>query len=108
MPPDFTLNRRHFYVIMNAVRSTVPSCGTINFRYEPEDLSDELLNTLTDNISKEIIRSGFAYIVTTTLRGKKTLRMCIINANTTEDDIRKTVALLNEIAVKETEKLRNA
>ena len=78
-----------------------PSCGTINFRYEPEGLSDDRLNDLTDRISKEIIKSGFAYIVTTTLRGKKTLRMCIINANTTEEDIRRTVAFLNEIAVRE-------
>ncbi len=77
-----------------------PSCGTLNFRYEPEGLSDEEIDILTDRISKEIINSGFAYIVTTTLRGRKTLRMCIINANTTEDDIRKTVALLNTIAIK--------
>ena len=83
-----------------------PSCGTINFRYEPEGLSEEQINGLTNCISKEIIKTGFAYILTTTLRGMKTLRMCIINANTTEEDIRKTVALLNEIAVRETEKLR--
>ena len=83
-----------------------PSCGTINFRYEPDGLSEEQINTLTECISKEIISSGFAYIVTTTLREKKTLRMCMINANTTEEDIEKTVALLNEIAVRETEKLR--
>ena len=36
----------------------------------------------------------------------KALRMRIINANTTDDDIFQTVALLNDIAVKETEKLR--
>lgn len=85
-----------------------PSCGTINFRYEPDGLSDEQLNTLTDCISKEIIKSGFAYIVTTTLRERKTLRMCIINANTTKDDIQRTVALLNEIALRETERVRCA
>ena len=83
-----------------------PSCGTINFRYEPDGLSKEQINTLTDRISKEIIESGFAHIVTTTLREKKTLRMCIINANTTEEDIKRTVALLNEIVLKETDKLR--
>ena len=85
-----------------------PSCGTINFRYEPDGLSDEQLNALTASISNEIIKSGFAYIVTTTLKGRKTLRMCIINANTTEDDIQRTVALLNEIAVRETDRLRCA
>lgn len=85
-----------------------PSCGTINFRYEPKGLSVKQIDNLTEHVSKAIIRSGFAYIVTTTLRGRKTLRMCTINANTTEDDIRKTLALLNEIAISETEKLTRA
>jgi len=85
---------------------SAPCCGTINFRYEPEGFSAEEINTLTDTISKEIISSGFAFIVTTTLREKKTLRMCIINANTTEDDILQTIALLNEIAVREAKKMR--
>ena len=82
-----------------------PSCGTINFRYEPEGLTNEELDLLTARISEELISSGFAYIVTTVLKGKKTLRMCIINANTTEEDVIQTIALLDEIAVKETEKL---
>ncbi len=82
-----------------------PCCGTLNFRYEPEGLSPEKIDSLTDNISKKIIESGFAYIVTTVLKGRKTLRMCIINANTTEDDILKTTALLDEIAIKEAEKM---
>ena len=82
-----------------------PSCGTINFRYEPEGLTNEELDELTARISKELIGSGFAYIVTTTLRGMKTLRMCIINANTTEEDVIQTIALLDEIAVKETASL---
>lgn len=77
-----------------------PCCGTVNFRFEPEGMTPEKIDILTDRISKEIIESGFAYIVTTTLNGRKTLRMCIINANTTEDDILKTVDMLNEIAVK--------
>ncbi len=75
-----------------------PSCGTINFRYAPEGLSDEELDELTGRISKEIISRGFAFIVTTTLQGKRTLRMCTINANTTEDDILQTISLLDEIA----------
>lgn len=82
-----------------------PSCGTINFRYEPEGLTGEELDELTAMISKELIGSGFAYIVTTVLRGMKTLRMCIINANTTEEDVVQTISLLDEIDVKETAKL---
>ena len=85
-----------------------PSCGTVNFRYAPEGLSDEALDELTCRISKEIISRGFAFIVTTTLKGKRTLRMCTINANTTEDDILQTISLLDEIAVAETAQLKHA
>lgn len=83
-----------------------PSCGTINFRYEPEGLSDEETDLLTSRISNEIIDSGFAFIVTTTLLGKKTLRMCTVNANTTEDDIKQTIAYLDEIAEREVKKIK--
>ena len=82
-----------------------PSCGTINFRYAPAGLSDEALDELTGRFSKEIIRGGFAFIVTTTLKGKRTLRMCTINANTMQEDILQTISVLDEIAKNETAKL---
>lgn len=82
-----------------------PSCGTVNFRYAPAGLSDEALDELTVRISKEIINRGFAFIVTTTLKGKRTLRMCTINANTTEKDILQTISQLDEIAKYETANL---
>lgn len=71
-------------------------------------MTDEEIDALTSRISNEIINSGFAFIVTTTLLGKKTLRMCTVNANTTEDDIRKTIELLDEIAEREVEKIRSS
>lgn len=94
------LNKRSNWKIISE-----PCCGAINFRYEPDGLTNEELDELTGRISKEIINSGFAFIVTTVLRGKKTLRMCIINANTTEEDVIRTISLLDEIAVKETANL---
>ncbi len=71
-------------------------------------LSDEELDVLTSRISQEIIGSGFAFIVTTTLMGRKTLRMCTINANTTEGDIVQTISLLDEIAAREAQKISAA
>ena len=82
-----------------------PCCGTINFRYELPNMTEDKIDELTDNISKRIIENGFAYIVTTKLLGSKTLRMCTINANTTEDDILQTIKLLNTIAISEANKL---
>ena len=77
-----------------------PSCGTINFRYAPSDLTKEELNELNLNITKEINSSGYAYIVTTTLKDMKTIRMCMINANSTDEDILNTIDMLDSIATK--------
>ena len=75
-----------------------PKCGTINFRFAPKGLSLEELNELNLNITKEINEIGYAYIVTTTLKEKKTIRLCMINANSTDEDIINTIDLLDEIA----------
>lgn len=82
-----------------------PSCGTINFRYEPTSLPTERIDELNKEISEEVNKSGYAYIVTTTLKGKRVLRMCAINANTTADDVRNTIACIDEIARRLSEKL---
>ena len=77
-----------------------PSCGTINFRYAPKGLSLEEINKLNLSITKEINDSGYAYIVTTTLHEMKTIRMCMINANSTAEDIMSTIDRLDQIAKK--------
>lgn len=81
-----------------------PSCGTINFRYHPDGYSEEELDKLTMKISEEIINSNYAFIVTTTLCGKKVLRMCMINSNTSEEDVTSTIKLINDIAERICEK----
>jgi len=75
-----------------------PSCGTINFRYHPQGYSEEQLDELTMKLSKEINKTEYAFIVTTTLRGKKVLRMCMINSNTTVEDVISTIELIDRIA----------
>lgn len=75
-----------------------PMCGTITFRYAPEGLSEEALDSLNGEISQAIIDENYAYIVTTTVKGKRVLRMNMINCNTTTDDVKNTIAHLNEIA----------
>lgn len=81
-----------------------PSCATINFHYVDDRLSPEQINELNHKISQRINQTGFAYIVTTTLKGVVSIRMCTINANTTEKDITETIALLDKIAKKEVAK----
>lgn len=75
-----------------------PSCGCITFRYAPEGLSPEALDDLNGAISRRICGDGFAYIVTSTIKEKRVLRLCLINGNTTEEDVIGTVDRLDEIA----------
>lgn len=76
------------------------SCAAINFRLNPKGVEESQLNEMTHRISDLINEEGYAYILTTTLRGKVCLRVCLINGNTTAEDIINTVEHLNFMAEK--------
>ena len=79
--------------------------GVVNFRYRSDGrLRERELDEINHRIAKEITESGFAQIYTTQLKGKTVLRMCTINPETTERDIRETVERLMEMANAGTEK----
>ncbi|WP_062056439.1 pyridoxal phosphate-dependent decarboxylase family protein [Aquimarina longa] len=65
----------------------------INFRYHPikQELSEEELDVINQNISKKIVTSREALLVTTVLQGQIVLRMCLINPRTTIEDIKDTL-----------------
>jgi len=69
--------------------------AVINFRYNPIDynLSEEELDSLNQEISKRVIASREALLVTTILNKQVVLRMCLINPKTSIDDIIETFDL---------------
>ena len=68
----------------------------VNFRYNPEKLSEEEKDELNQNISKRIVESGYAGVFTTELNHKKVLRICALHPETTKEDICETVQRLNQ------------
>jgi len=72
--------------------------AVINFRYNPIglNLSEKELDDLNQEISKRIVASREALLVTTILNGQVVLRMCLINPKTTIDDIKETLSLCNQ------------
>ncbi len=78
---------------------SAPMCGAINFRYAPKDVDPSKYDELNNEISEELIKSQFAYIVTTVIKNQRVLRMCMINGNTTTEDVTDTIEKLNEIAL---------
>lgn len=75
-----------------------PMCGAITFRFAPKGYSEAQLDEINSMISKKIIEDGYAFIVTTVLKGKRVLRLCLINGNTTTDDVIGTIDYLKKIS----------
>ncbi len=67
--------------------------AVINFRYNPigKSFSEKELDVLNQEISKKIIDSREALLVTTVLQNQVVLRMCLINPRTTIKDIEETL-----------------
>ncbi|MDB0603272.1 aspartate aminotransferase family protein [Tenacibaculum maritimum] len=74
--------------------------AVINFRYHPigMSLSEKELDTLNQEISKKVMESKEALLVTTLLNGEIVLRMCLINPKTSIDDVKETLLLCNSFA----------
>jgi len=75
-----------------------PSCAALNFRLEPKEVDSKYYDELTHKVSEKINDSGYANILTTVLKGKVCCRVCIINGNTTAEDIINVVEVLDKIA----------
>ena len=72
----------------------------INFRYNPIDknLDEKELDKLNGHISKKVVDSKKAMLVTTILNGMVVLRMCLINPRTTLEDVREIILLCESFA----------
>ncbi|CAM1353559.1 pyridoxal phosphate-dependent decarboxylase family protein [Tenacibaculum insulae] len=72
--------------------------AVINFRYNPIglNLSEKEIDVLNQKISKRVMESKEALLVTTILNKQVVLRMCLINPKTTIDDVKETLQLCHE------------
>jgi glutamate/tyrosine decarboxylase-like PLP-dependent enzyme len=70
------------------------------FRYVPKRTVFMPLDALQQAIADELARSGEAFLSTTRLAGRTTLRFCFINWRTTAQDVEAIVALLQRIGAR--------
>lgn len=65
----------------------------INFRFNPikYSFSEKELDAINQEISKRVVESREAILVTTILQNQVVLRMCLINPRTTIDDVKETL-----------------
>ncbi len=69
----------------------------VNFRYRPpgRELAAEVLDQVNRRIVNRLVGSGSFFLAPTVLKGRASLRVCIVNFRTSEDDLR---FLLDEAA----------
>ncbi len=74
--------------------------AVINFRYNPIglSLSEKEIDTLNQEISRKMMESKEALLVTTILNKQVVLRMCLINPKTTINHVKETLFLCNKFA----------
>ena len=71
-----------------------PQLGIITFYYAQPGQTPEVANAVNLRIVDRALAEGLATVTSTTLRGRKVLRMCTINPRTTENDLRQTITYL--------------
>jgi glutamate/tyrosine decarboxylase-like PLP-dependent enzyme len=72
--------------------------GIMTFRAAAKGRTPAEVDRLHRSVVGRLIEDGFAFLSSTTLSGRTVLRMCTINPNTTELDIRETIEHLDGIA----------
>jgi aromatic-L-amino-acid decarboxylase len=92
---DFAYGILKDYPVFKIV--TQPEMAVITFRYTVPGQREDDIDTLNERIVERVIQDGLAMITSTTLKGRKVLRMCTINPRTTEEDIRLTVEHIKEV-----------
>lgn len=78
-------------------RLSEPVLSIVNFRYRPRGrgLPEGELDVLNRRIANRLVGSGSFLLAPTLIKGRASLRVCVVNFRTTEDDLR---LLLKEAA----------
>ncbi|KAL6837342.1 PLP-dependent transferase [Trichoderma camerunense] len=76
------------------------SLAAVTFRYAPPGKSEKELDALNVAISQKVIADNIAGILTTKLRGRIVLRICLLNPLTDEAMMKKVIDDLDKIARK--------
>lgn len=83
--------------------------AVINFRYNPiqKKYSEKELDEINQYISRKVVESRKALLVTTILNNQVVLRMCLINPRTSMEDVTETLDLCKSFALEKEELMTN-
>ncbi|RDK38612.1 PLP-dependent transferase [Aspergillus phoenicis ATCC 13157] len=78
------------------------------FRYAPRGFSEEELDSLNSAISQRLLMENIAAILTTQIRGRKTLRLCVMNPTVQPEDISDIIRQVDKVARAEASKIQKS
>lgn len=78
--------------------TSAASLGIVTFRFAPPGLTPEEMDAVNSAIASTNLEAGHSAVYTTTVRGKKVLRMATTNPETTVTDVDSTLDQLDQIA----------
>ncbi|KAJ5087829.1 L-2-4-diaminobutyrate decarboxylase [Penicillium angulare] len=93
---DYNIRRYKNWVVM---APTVSS--TVVFRYTVREFDEEELDALNKAISQRLLAENIAAILTTKIRGRTTLRMCMMNPLVMPETIDHVISQLDKVAQSE-------
>jgi glutamate/tyrosine decarboxylase-like PLP-dependent enzyme len=79
---------------------TPAQLSVVTFQAQPAGYSEDQVDEHNQALVEAILQDGYAMVVSTKLRGRTVLRMCLINPRTTENDIRETLDRLDNLSWK--------
>ncbi|RBR26394.1 uncharacterized protein FIESC28_00799 [Fusarium coffeatum] len=74
------------------------SLGVITFRYAPEGVAEDELEIINTGVSKSLISSNLAGVLTTKVRGKVALRICALSPQLGLDDMSEIIREADKLA----------
>jgi glutamate/tyrosine decarboxylase-like PLP-dependent enzyme len=77
---------------------TPAQLAVVTFRYDSGSMSGEESDLLHTRIVEEVMAEGFASVTSTSLNGRRLLRLCTINPRTSDADMEETVRRLTATA----------
>jgi glutamate/tyrosine decarboxylase-like PLP-dependent enzyme len=79
------------------------SLGIVCFRANTGGLGEDNLTTLNRKVLAQVFWGGHAFLSSTVVNRRFVLRLCIVNHNTTWDDVRETLEAIEQFAVEASE-----
>ena len=87
------IDRHERFELLAPVQTNV-----VCFRCRPPGMNEAELDAFNDTLVIAVQESGRAVVSSTTVNSRRAIRVCIVNQRTTDEDVRQTLAALEELA----------